>query len=82
MASITNQQLGVYDKLLEALGEVERPGAVCTSGDRPLTMPGLEVKGVGALSLPLGKTQARKLIKQCRQAPYGKGTERYQRSVV
>ncbi|NNF95426.1 MAG: 2OG-Fe(II) oxygenase [Halobacteria archaeon] len=75
MATITNQQLGVYDKLLEALGEVDRPGAVCTSGDRPLTMPGLEVKGVGALSLPLGKTQARKLIKQCRQAPYGKGTE-------
>jgi len=75
MASIKNQQLDVHDKLLEALGEVDRPSAVCTSGDRPLTMPGLEVGELGALSLPLGKTQARKLIKLCRQAPYGKGTE-------
>ena len=75
MASTTKQQLDVHDKLLEALGEVDRPSAVCTSGDRPLTMPGLEVGVLGALSLPLGKTQARKLIKQCRQAPYGKGTE-------
>ena len=75
MTTITNQPLDVYDKLLEALGKVDRPGTVCTSGDRPLTMPGLKIKGVGALSLPLGKTQARKLIKQCRQAPYGRGTE-------
>ena len=68
MASTTKQQLDVHDKLLEALGEVDRPSAVCTSGDRPLTMPGLEVGELGTLSLPLGKTQARKLIKQCRQA--------------
>jgi hypothetical protein len=75
MGSITNQQLDVHGKLLEALCEVDRPSTVCTSGDRPLTMPGLEVEELGALSLPLGKMQARKLIKQCRQAPYGKGIE-------
>ncbi len=75
MATITNQQLDVQDELLKALAKVDRPSAVCTSGDRPLTMPGLEVGELGALSLPLGKTQARKLIKQCRQAPYGKGME-------
>jgi len=75
MAAITNQQLDVHDKLLEALGKVDRPSAVCTSGDRPLTMPGLEVRELGEVSLPLGKTQARRLIKQCRQAPYGKGME-------
>ena len=38
-------------------------------------MPGLEVDGLGALSLPLSKTQARKLITKCNQAPYGKGSE-------
>ena len=75
MTTITNPQLDVHDKLLKALGGVDRPSAVCTSGDWPLTMPGLEVGELGALSLPLGKTQARKLIKQCRQAPYGKGME-------
>lgn len=75
MTRITNQQLDVRGELLTALREVDRPSAVCTSGDRPLTMPGLEVGELGALSLPLGKTQARKLIKLCRQAPYGKGME-------
>ena len=75
MATITNQRLDVQDELLKALAKVDRPSAVCTSGDRPLTMPGLEVGEHGALSLPLGKAQARKLIKQCRQAPYGKGME-------
>ena len=75
MATIPNQQLDLHDELLKALGKVDRPSAVCTSGDMPLTMPGLEIDGVGVLSLPLGKTQARKLIKHCRQAPYGKGTE-------
>ena len=75
MATIPNQQLDVQDELLKALGKVDRPSAVCTSGDRPLTMPGLKVEGLGALSLPLGKAEARKLIKQCHQAPYGKGME-------
>jgi predicted 2-oxoglutarate/Fe(II)-dependent dioxygenase YbiX len=66
---------GVHDKLLDALNQVDRPGEVCTWGDRPLTMPGLEVNGLGAVRLPLGTAQARKLIKLARQAPYGKGTE-------
>jgi len=38
-------------------------------------MPGLQVDKVGAIRLPLGSTQARKLIRECSQAPYGKGTE-------
>ena len=70
-----NKAAGVHDKLLDALNQVDRPGEVCTWGDRPLTMPGLEVDGLGAVRLPLGTTQARKLIKLARQAPYGKGTE-------
>jgi predicted 2-oxoglutarate/Fe(II)-dependent dioxygenase YbiX len=55
--------------------QVDRTGEVCTWGDLPLTMPGLEVSGLGAVRLPLGTAQARKLIKLARQAPYGKGTE-------
>ena len=70
-----NGEPRVHDKLLEALVGVDRPGAICTAGDRPLTMPGLEVPGLGQIGLPLTKTQAGKLIKLCRQAPYGKGME-------
>jgi hypothetical protein len=75
MATATRNELDVRDKLIEALRAVDRPGEVCTGGDWPMTMPGLEVEGLGAVRLPLGKAQARKLIKLCRQAPYGKGTE-------
>lgn len=75
MAAATRKALDVRDNLIEALSAVDRPGEVCIGGDRPMTMPGLEVEGLGAVRLPLGKAQARKLIKLCRQAPYGKGTE-------
>ncbi len=70
-----NKAAGVHDKLLDVLGQVDRPGEVCTWGDRPLTMPGLEVNGLGPVRLPLGTAQARKLIELAHQAPYGKGTE-------
>jgi hypothetical protein len=63
------------DRLLAAISKVDRPGTFCTSGDVSLVMPGLEVDGLGAVRLPLGKTQARKLARLGRQAPYGKGTE-------
>ena len=75
MSINTNQQLTIHDELLKALDTVDRPSVVCISGDMPLTMPGLKVDGLGTLSLPVSKTEARKLIKQCHQAPYGKGTE-------
>ena len=65
----------VYEFTGRSIDKVDRPGTFCTGGDLPLVMPGLEVDGLGPIRLPLGKTQARKLIKLCRQAPYGKGTE-------
>jgi len=65
----------VCDTLIQALAEVDRPGDVCTSGDLPLTMPGLVVEGLGMLRLPLGESQARELVARCRQAPYGKGAQ-------
>lgn len=61
--------------LLKALAKVDRPSEVFASGDLPLTLPGLVVEGVGLLRLPLGATQARKLIQRCRQAPYGWGAK-------
>ncbi len=65
----------MHADLIRVLAKVDRPGDVSAAGDLPMTMPGLEVEGVGALRLPLAETQARALIKQCRQAPYGKGTQ-------
>jgi predicted 2-oxoglutarate/Fe(II)-dependent dioxygenase YbiX len=61
--------------LLEALAKIDRPGTFCTSGTLPPIFPGLEVAGVGPISLPLEKRQAAALRRQARQAPYGKGTQ-------
>jgi hypothetical protein len=63
------------ENLLKGIEKVDRRGSFSTSGDLPLTMPGLEIAGAGAIRFPLGKTEARALIKRCSQAPYGKGTK-------
>jgi hypothetical protein len=65
----------MHDELIDLLEQVDRPGEIYASGDRPLTMPGLQLDGLGVVSLPLQEEQARKLIERCRQAPYGKGTQ-------
>lgn len=75
MAQKTRTARPFREELLATIGQVDRPGSFCTWGDLPLVMPGLEVDEVGTIRLPLGKTQVRKIIKQCTQAPYGKGTE-------
>ena len=63
------------EHLLEALAGIDRPGDIFVAGDRVPAMPGLEVEGIGTVGLPLSKAQARALIRRCRQAPYGKGTQ-------
>jgi hypothetical protein len=62
-------------KLRRALSKIDRPGSFCTSGSAPAVLPGLEVKGLGPVGLPLAASQAKELKKHCHQAPYGKGTE-------
>ena len=63
------------EDLLEALAGIDRPGDIFAAGDRVPAMPGLEVEGLGTVGLPLSNAQARALIRRCRQAPYGKGTQ-------
>ena len=63
------------EHLLETLAGIDRPGDIFAAGDRVPAMPGLEVEGLGTVGLPLSKAQARALIRRCRQAPYGKGTQ-------
>ncbi|MBI1830050.1 MAG: 2OG-Fe(II) oxygenase [Planctomycetes bacterium] len=62
-------------KLVNALREIDRPDAFCVHGSVPAVLPGLKIRGVGAISLPLSPAQAKAIKACCRQAPYGKGTE-------
>lgn len=63
----------LLQRLRRALKKIDRPGSFCASGDVRLTHPGLDVKGVGPIGLPLSAAQAKELKKRCKQAPYGKG---------
>lgn len=40
-----------------------------------MVLPGLEVKGLGPIGLPLTTSQAKELITCCEQAPHGKGKD-------
>ena len=52
----------------------EKPGSFATDGvlkESPL--PGLDIKGIGPISFPLGEEQAKKIISVAKQAPFGLG---------
>jgi hypothetical protein len=63
------------EQLLDILQSIEKPGSFCTSDEIPPCFLDLDVKNVGTIGLPLGQSQAKEIIAQCHQAPYGKGTE-------
>jgi hypothetical protein len=60
-------------ELRQALRKIDRPGSFCVRGSVPAVLPGLEVKDLGPIGLPLTTSQAQELKKHCEQAPYGKG---------
>jgi len=63
----------IFPQLREVLAQIDRPGSFCVSGIAPVVLPGLEVKGLGSIGLPLGVGQAKELKPYCEQAPYGQG---------
>jgi predicted 2-oxoglutarate/Fe(II)-dependent dioxygenase YbiX len=59
--------------LLKILDLIEKPGSFCTSASIPACFLGLEVTNIGSIGLPLSANQAKELIAQCQQAPFGRG---------
>ncbi|KAK4033729.1 hypothetical protein C8A01DRAFT_39815 [Parachaetomium inaequale] len=70
---------GVMVDIRKALDDIQTPGSFSAIGGlaehRFADRLGLHVEGVGDIAMPLQEEQARQLIAQCRQAPYGKGSE-------
>ncbi|QDV20623.1 hypothetical protein Pan153_52990 [Gimesia panareensis] len=60
-------------QLLDALGNLTESISFSASGKCPFVLPGLTIDGIGEIAFPVSKTGARSLIKQARQAPYGRG---------
>ncbi|MEO6277058.1 2OG-Fe(II) oxygenase [Roseateles sp.] len=65
----------INDALAAALQNVRTPGDFCASGECALSMPLIEVDGVGPIALPLLPVQAAQLIAVAERAPYGRGGE-------
>jgi predicted 2-oxoglutarate/Fe(II)-dependent dioxygenase YbiX len=59
-------------ELLCSLGESSKFAA---SGSLPPVLPGLKVKGVGSIGSPVSAADAKRIIGQAEQAPYGRGEE-------
>ena len=69
----TDDIKGSLDRLLstgESFGSFATCGRV--AGD---VVTGLSVHNVGRIALPLGESQAKDIIGQCHQAPFGRGSE-------
>ena len=62
-------------ELLALLDKVETSGTFSVSGTLPSILPGLKVKGVGHIALPLLEHQAKALIELSQKSPYGRGEE-------
>jgi hypothetical protein len=61
---------------LEALlGSLGESSAYVTSGSLAPILPGLEVKGVGPIGMPVVAADAKRILTKASQAPYGRGAE-------
>lgn len=59
-------------KVLASLGESSQ---FCTTGSLAPVLPGLEVEGIGKVGVPVSTDDARRIIEQAAQAPFGRGEE-------
>jgi hypothetical protein len=64
---------GARQTLEEPLNAVGESSQFVTSGGMAPVLPGLEVKGVGAIGSPVAPADAQRLIVKATQAPYGRG---------
>lgn len=60
---------------ISLMEQIENPGTFSVGGKLRSIPPGLKVKGLGSVSIPVTKHQAKDLIELSDQAPYGRGEE-------
>src|SRR5947209_3405866 len=61
--------------LSTAIGQATRSAKFCAVGCLSVADPGIEVEGLGTITLPLKRTTAKELVASCHVAAYGKGTQ-------
>ena len=63
------------EQLLGVLEPIEGSGQFLTTGQAPLTLPGLTVAGGGEVSLPVPPATSQALIAHAQVAPFGRGSQ-------
>src|SRR5260370_24245169 len=63
------------ERLATAIGQATRSAKFCVVGCLPVADPGIEVDGLGTITLPLKRKTERELVASCQVAPYGKGAQ-------
>ncbi|MCE9534086.1 MAG: 2OG-Fe(II) oxygenase [Planctomycetes bacterium] len=61
--------------LSKAIEQATKSANFCIAGCLPAVDPGIEIDGVGTISMPLKRGAEKRLIAACQVAPYGKGTQ-------
>lgn len=69
-------------KILDLLKTIEGNGSFETSGIKKITTPGLNIKGIGEISIPISPAQINEIIKISKKAPFGKGSRTVTDSTV
>ncbi len=62
-------------QLLKVLGSLGESASYCTEGSRSPVLPGLHVKGLGEVGVPVSAADAKRLISKASQAPFGRGED-------
>ena len=69
------EQRYVYiSRIVSVLESIKSPGEIAFGGPVSLPLPGLKI-GESLIGLPIAESQAKAVIKQCSQAPFGGGEE-------
>jgi len=63
----------VRQSLLDLLAGLDEASRFASVGQVPTVLPGLEVKGLGSIGVPVAPADAKRIIGKASQAPYGRG---------
>lgn len=62
-------------KMFELLKTIQGNGSFETSGVKKITSPGLRIKGIGEIGVPISPVQINEIIQISKKAPFGKGSK-------
>ncbi|MBA3900587.1 MAG: 2OG-Fe(II) oxygenase [Bacteroidetes bacterium] len=65
----------IKGQLFELLESIQGNGSFETSGIEKITSPGLRIKGIGEIGIPITQMQIAEIIKISQKAPFGKGSK-------